>query len=201
MSTFPPSDAHPAAHPAAEAAAPGREPGDGAVPDRPAIDRPAIDEVAIDQLVIEPAEDEDLAACVALMSANAVGARVGQESEDLAPYRAALARMREGQQTQLFVARLPGMAAGEIAGMFELTVIDGLSFAGRPRAQVESVHVAPALRGHGLGARMMAHAEALARARGCALMQLTSNRARERAHAFYMRLGYEASHLGFKRML
>ncbi|WP_293718418.1 GNAT family N-acetyltransferase [Stappia sp.] len=154
-----------------------------------------------DGLVIEPAVEADVAACVGLMSANAVGARVGQEAGDLAPYLDAFARMREGGRTVLHVARLPGMGPGEIVGMFELTVLDGLSFSGRPRAQVESVHVDPSMRSRGLGARMMAFAEERARERGCVLMQLASNAQRTRAHAFYERLGYEPSHLGFKRML
>lgn len=138
-------------------------------------------------LVIEPAVEADVPACVALMSANAVGARVGQEIEDPAPYLAAFARMREGGRTVLHVARLPGMGPGEIVGMFELTIIDGLSFSGRPRAQVESVHVDPSMRSRGLGARMMAFAEDRARQSGCVLMQLASNAGRTRAHAFYER--------------
>lgn len=32
-------------------------------------------------------------------------------------------------------------------------------------------------------------------------VQLTSNRVRIRAHAFYERLGYEASHVGMKKQL
>ncbi|WP_417767395.1 GNAT family N-acetyltransferase [Stappia sp.] len=152
-------------------------------------------------LMIEPAGEADVPACVALMSANATGARVGQEVEDLAPYLGAFRRMKGGGRTVLYVARLAGMGPGEIAGMFELTILDGLSFAGRPRAQVESVHVDPALRSQGLGARMMAFAEERAREEGCVLLQLASNAARTRAHAFYERIGYDRSHLGFKKVL
>jgi GNAT superfamily N-acetyltransferase len=36
------------------------------------------------------------------------------------------------------------------------------------------------------------------RARGCALVQLTTDRARPDAHRFYERLGFVASHEGFK---
>lgn len=155
----------------------------------------------VEGLVIEPAREEDVPACVALMSANATGARVGREVDDLEPYLDAFRRMAEGGRTVLHVARLPGMGPGEIAGMFELTILDGLSFAGRPRAQVESVHVDPALRSQGLGARMMAFAEERAREEGCVLLQLASNAARTRAHAFYERIGYDRSHVGFKKVL
>ena len=40
-----------------------------------------------------------------------------------------------------------------------------------------------------------------ARARGAALVQLTSDLRREDAHRFYERLGFTASHAGFKLFL
>jgi GNAT superfamily N-acetyltransferase len=39
------------------------------------------------------------------------------------------------------------------------------------------------------------------RARGCRIVQLTSNAERTRAHAFYERLGFVGSHVGMKRDL
>lgn len=40
-----------------------------------------------------------------------------------------------------------------------------------------------------------------ARAKGCALVQLTSNKKRTDAHRFYERIGFSKSHDGFKRYL
>ena len=40
-----------------------------------------------------------------------------------------------------------------------------------------------------------------ARRRGCALVQLTTDRARPDAHRFYERLGFVASHVGYKLVL
>jgi hypothetical protein len=40
-----------------------------------------------------------------------------------------------------------------------------------------------------------------ARRRGCALVQLTSDKQRDDAHRFYSSLGFSASHEGFKLML
>jgi GNAT superfamily N-acetyltransferase len=40
-----------------------------------------------------------------------------------------------------------------------------------------------------------------ARARGCSLVQLTSNKKRVDAHRFYQRLGFAQSHEGFKYSL
>ena len=61
--------------------------------------------------------------------------------------------------------------------------------------------MAAAHRGQGIGAQMMTRAIAMARAAGCGVVQLTSNRKRLDAHRFYKRLGFEASHEGFRLML
>jgi ribosomal protein S18 acetylase RimI-like enzyme len=153
------------------------------------------------EVQIGPATDADIPAVVALLSGNAVGARIGVETADPEPYRAALRRMQAGGATTLYVARPDGVEPGVIAGMFELSVLTGLSYVGQPRAQLESVHVAPDWQRRGVGRAMMAFAEARARALGCVLLQLSSNRERAGAHRFYTALGYEASHVGFKRIL
>jgi len=48
---------------------------------------------------------------------------------------------------------------------------------------------------------MMRWAIGQARQRGCALVQLTTDKRRADAHRFYRRLGFEASHQGMKLML
>lgn len=53
----------------------------------------------------------------------------------------------------------------------------------------------------GLGAAMMTWAIAEARRRGCALVQLTSDKSRTDAHRFYQRLGFTATHEGMKLRL
>ncbi len=40
-----------------------------------------------------------------------------------------------------------------------------------------------------------------AREHGCALVQLTSDNSRVDAHRFYDKLGFEATHVGYKMML
>jgi GNAT superfamily N-acetyltransferase len=65
--------------------------------------------------------------------------------------------------------------------------------------KVESVKVAAARRSGGIGARMMAAAEEEAQRRGAGLIELTSNATRTDAHRFYRRLGYDQSHIGFKK--
>jgi GNAT superfamily N-acetyltransferase len=138
---------------------------------------------------------EDVPAVVALLADDTLGA--GREAADLAPYLAAFDAMQAEGGNILIV----GEEAGRIVATCQLTVISGLSLRASRRAQVESVRVASDRRGRGIGAAMMAEAEARARAAGCALLQLTTNRARADAHRFYERLGFTPSHLGFKKPL
>ena len=90
---------------------------------------------------------------------------------------------------------------GRVVACYQITFISGLSLQGTRRALVEAVRVSPGLRGQGIGAQMFADAEARARAAGCRIMQLTTNAARTDAHRFYDRLGFTASHVGFKKTL
>ncbi len=82
-----------------------------------------------------------------------------------------------------------------------MTILAGLSREGSRRALVEAVRVAADLRSQGIGAKLMAECEARARAGGCTIIQLTTDRSRAAAHRFYERLGYQASHLGMKKPL
>lgn len=63
------------------------------------------------------------------------------------------------------------------------------------------MRVARDQRGAGLGRAMMDWAIAECRDRGCALVQLTTDRARPDAHRFYDGLGFVPSHLGYKLAL
>lgn len=87
---------------------------------------------------------------------------------------------------------------GRRVGTLHLTFLPGLGLRGIWRGLVEAVHIIPEERGKGLGGDMMRWAIARCRARGCHMVQLTSNKARKDAHRFYLALGFEMSHEGFK---
>ena len=92
-------------------------------------------------------------------------------------------------------------AAGAVGGTLQLTFIPGLARRGGLRAQIEAVRVREDLRGGGVGHALFAWAIDEARRRGCVLVQLTSDKRRAEAHRFYGRLGFTASHDGFKLRL
>lgn len=137
----------------------------------------------------------DVPEVVALLTDDVLGA--GREAADIAPYLAAFDSMQAEGNNSLIV----GEQGGVIVATYQLSVISGLSLRATRRAQVESVRVASALRSLGIGAALMADAEARARAAGCGLIQLTTNKDRARAHAFYAAQGYAPTHLGFKKSL
>lgn len=94
---------------------------------------------------------------------------------------------------------LVGERGGEVVATCQLTWLRILSGDGALVCQVEAVRTEASLRGQGLGTTLMGHVEDLARERGAARLQLTSNRDRPEAHRFYERLGWHATHLGFTK--
>ncbi|MFN6955557.1 MAG: GNAT family N-acetyltransferase [Acetobacteraceae bacterium] len=87
---------------------------------------------------------------------------------------------------------------GAVVGTLQLTFIPGLSYQGAWRGQIEAVRVAASRRGQGLGERMIRWAIGECQARGCRMVQLSTNMSRTDAHRFYERLGFSRSHYGYK---
>ncbi len=136
---------------------------------------------------------------VRLLVDDPLGATREQPSlkSDLSPYLDAFNAI-DGDPRQLLVVAANGT---EVVATMQLTFIPGLSRRGALRAQIEAVRVAPGQRSRGLGAAMMGWAVEEARERGCAVVQLTTDKSRVDAHRFYDRLGFVASHEGYKLAL
>lgn len=108
-------------------------------------------------------------------------------------------RMSEYPDYKVYVATHDGA----VVGTFALLIMDNLAHMGSPSAIVEDLCVTEPLRGRGIGGTLMKFAMEIARERGCYKLGLTSNTAREHAHAFYRSLGFEqhglSFHVGFTR--
>lgn len=147
-------------------------------------------------LVFREATLEDVPVIVAMLADDPLGAR-RETPDDLSRYREAFAVIDADPHQVLVVCE----REGEVAGTLQLTIIPGLSRRGATRALIEGVRVHRDARSGGIGTRMIHWAIAEARARGCAMVQLTTDASRKDAHRFYERLGFEATHIGFKMML
>ncbi|UQX05061.1 GNAT family N-acetyltransferase [Streptomyces sp. RerS4] len=121
-----------------------------------------------------------------------------RESPDgLTPYRAALKRLTDDPHQHVVVA----VRDGRVVGTLQLTIVPGLSRKGATRSIIEGVRVHADERGSGLGTRFIEWAIERSRQENCQLVQLTSDVTRVDAHRFYERLGFTASHVGFKLQL
>ena len=147
---------------------------------------------------IRPATRADLPAVIRMLADDPLGATRERFEDPLpAAYEHAFDAMARQEGNQLLVAIIDG----EVTGCLQLTFIPGLSRLGMPRAQIEGVRVAAGRRGAGIGRALFEDAIARSRAAGCGLVQLTTDKTRPDAHAFYDSLGFEASHTGMKLAL
>jgi len=150
-------------------------------------------------LIIRRAVEADLPAVVRLFSIPDEG---NQKEDHPGPpldpcYREALASIAADPNNMLLVAE----EAGEVVGAFQLTITQYVAYRGGRIAQIENVIVDPGARSRGIGEAMMRWAIDEARRRSCLRVQLTTNKARKRAHRFYERLGFVATHEGMKLKL
>ncbi|MGW6570663.1 N-acetyltransferase family protein [Streptomyces sp. NPDC054945] len=148
------------------------------------------------ELTIRPATEADVPAIVAMLADDPLGA-TRESPDDLTPYFAALKRLTDDPNQHLVVA----VRADRVVGTLQLTIVPGLSRKGATRSIIEGVRVHADERGGGLGTRFVEWAVEKSRAENCALVQLTSDVTRTDAHRFYERLGFTASHVGFKLQL
>jgi ribosomal protein S18 acetylase RimI-like enzyme len=150
----------------------------------------------VSSLRIRPATPDDLAAIVALTAQDSMH-YFTEPAEITANQRAAIQEIISDVHQDLLVGEIDGavVCTAQVTWMRMLAADGGLY------CQVEAVRTSADRRGQGIGATLMAYIEDEARTRGAARMQLTTNRERERAHEFYERLGFVASHIGMKKYL
>jgi GNAT superfamily N-acetyltransferase len=151
-----------------------------------------------ENVTVRAARREDLPTIVRMLADDHLGGTREFAVEPLPDsYHEAFDAIERDPNNEILVATIDD----RVVGTLQLTYTPSLSYQGGWRATVESVRADSALRGQGIGTKLMEHAIEMARAKGCVLMQLTTHKSRTDAHRFYHRLGFVAEHVGMKLML
>jgi GNAT superfamily N-acetyltransferase len=148
----------------------------------------------IEEVQIRASTQADLPEILAL---HAQLARPGEDATPLSIEAASTILRRIAAHPDYAIHVAVDGASGAILGTFALLIMDNLAHAGRPSAIVEDVCVDSRLRQQGIGRARLAFAMERARQRGCYKLTLSSNLAREGAHAFYRSLGFVQHGLSF----
>ncbi|MFE0016911.1 GNAT family N-acetyltransferase [Mesorhizobium sp. NPDC059054] len=147
------------------------------------------------EIAFRRAERTDVTAIVAMLADDMLGSSREDISEPLADSYLRAFEAIDADPNQLLAVMTE---AGRVVGTLQLTFIAGLSRRGSLRGQIEAVRVARDRQSAGLGQKMIDWAVGQCRERGCAIVQLTTDRNRHDAHRFYERLGFKQTHFGYK---
>lgn len=152
----------------------------------------------MDAIHFRRAQAFDLPDIVALLADDPIGARREDASTPLAqPYLDAFKAIDADPNQLLAVVT----DATQVIGTLQISFIPGISRKGSWRGQIEAVRIARHWRHAGIGTRVFEWAIGQCRARGCGLVQLTTDKDRAAAHKFYESLGFTASHVSYKLAL
>ena len=144
------------------------------------------------------AVEADLKQLIHLLADDVLGADREDASEPVnIKYSVAFSAINSDPNNELVVVE----HSGKLVGMLQLTFIPYLTHTGSWRCLIEGVRIHRDFRGQGLGSQFFEWAIDKARAKGCKLVQLTSDKQRPDAIRFYEGLGFKATHEGFKLIL
>jgi ribosomal protein S18 acetylase RimI-like enzyme len=149
---------------------------------------------AVSSIIIRPARRDDVGVIVGMLADDPLG-RARERLEDPLPasYLRAFEALEQASNIQLVVAEEGG---GAVVGCLQLCILPGLSSQGASRGLIEDVRVATHCRSRGIGEQLVQWAVAEARGKGCKLVELLTHSSRVDAQRFYVRLGFQPSHVG-----
>jgi len=145
-------------------------------------------------IAIRRARRDDVGTIVAMLADDPLGS-ARERLEDPLPqsYFQAFEAVDRDPNIHLMVAQ-DGEA--KVVGCLQLCILPGLSSQGASRGLIEDVRIAASFRSRGIGEQMVQWAVTEARHRGCKLVELLTHKTRIDAQRFYVRLGFQPSHVG-----
>ncbi len=149
-------------------------------------------------LVFRSALLSDVASIVALLADDPLGSQRDTPGDPLDDrYILAFNAINTDLNQRLVVAS----EGDDIVGTLQLSFIPGIARRGAWVGQIKAVRVAAHRRNAGLGHALIEWAIAQCKSRGCSVVQLSTDKSRADAHRFYEKLGFVASHEGYKLSL
>ncbi len=143
---------------------------------------------------IEIAKKEQLPTIVGLLADDAIGAFL-EEPSAMDVYEQAFDDIQKSPYAEIYVAVNED---GKVVACIQMSVVQCLVHRGEKRVEVAGLRVNRRIRKSGLGAKLLRHVMEEGKTRGAVVAQFTSNKARQDAHMFYERMGFTASHDGYK---
>ena len=145
---------------------------------------------------IRKAEKEDVPVIVQLLTNDKLG-KLREDYKDPLPdtYYHAFDNIFNYPNQELVIIENEN---GEVIGTLQLSFIQYLTYKGGIRAQIEAVRVHEAYRGKGIGKKLFQWAIERSKQKGAHVVQLTTDKKRTGALAFYKSLGFTDSHEGMK---
>jgi len=145
-------------------------------------------------VTVRRARRHDVGVIVGMLADDPLGSARERLEDQLPPsYFRAFEALDRDPNIRLVVAE---DGEGAVVGCLQLCILPGLSSQGASRGLIEDVRVATHCRSRGIGEQMVQWAVAEARARGCKLVELLTHHTRVDAQRFYVRLGFQPSHVG-----
>jgi ribosomal protein S18 acetylase RimI-like enzyme len=145
-------------------------------------------------VTIRRARSDDVGVIVGMLADDRLGSARERLEDPLPPsYFRAFEALDRDPNIRLVVAE---DGEGAVVGCLQLCILPGLSSQGASRGLIEDVRVATHCRSRGIGEQMVQWAVTEARAGGCKLVELLTHHTRVDAQRFYVRLGFQPSHVG-----
>ena len=149
-------------------------------------------------ILFREAQENDLPQLVAMLADDTLGVKREDTSQPLnQKYIQSFTRIHNDPNNELIVA----VYSNQLVGMLQLTFIPYLTHIGSWRCLIEGVRIHSSFRGQGLGEKIFDWSIERAKERKCQLVQLTSDKQRPDALRFYEKLGFVATHEGYKLKL
>ncbi|MCH9634441.1 MAG: hypothetical protein S4CHLAM7_11920 [Chlamydiae bacterium] len=146
-------------------------------------------------LIYRKAQAADLSILISLLYQDELGAqREKPNSIFIDKYKEAFQKIDSDPNHYLMVVE----QNKKMIGTCHLTLLPSLTYCGSTRMQIEAVRVLEECRNQKVGEWMIKQAITYGQSKGAYIIQLTTNCQRESSIKFYERLGFKASHVGFK---